>query len=353
MKPIVWLKIVFGSVACAITFCIYTVFYIDPYGIYSERRVFHADLRGSIVGVIKNASFDSAIIGSSMAQNFNMQQVQADLNWHAVKLTIGGLSLDDLGFILENLKNRPIKNLVIILDIHIFNSTSKEKVKFFEFLGDKQIWNDLPYWFSYDLWLKTFPKNFLRQIVSFFGKSKTNPEFLEIEKLGDWGGKFVFGREIVKENYLNGKYGVSPQNPKDMLFRMKNKFDCFFSELTKNFAQQRVIFLFPPYSALYWLGTMKDGSFDNLMNFKIYCMKKISEFNGAYCAFDFQTMEIVSDLDYYKDPTHYKPLINDLMVNCLKTGKFKTNTQKTLGEVEKLKKLVSKLVSRNSDWLKR
>lgn len=352
MKPVVWIKIVLGSVSCVAVFCIGIVYYLDPYGIYSEKKLYHSDLRGSVVGIAKNAKYDSVIIGSSMAQNFDLNQVKSVLNWNAVKLTIGGLSLDDLEFILEMLSSREVKNLVIVLDLHIFNSTSKGTVKFFEFLGDRKILNDAPYWFSYDLWLKTFPKIILRQIVSSLGKPQMNTEFLEISRLGDWSGNFNFGKEVVKGNYLSGKYGVSRQNSKDMLIRMKSRFDCFFAEFTRKNASRKVIFIFPPYSALYWFGSMKEGSFDDLIKFKIYCIKKIGEYNGEYHSFDFQAMEMIADLDCYKDPTHYRSSINDLMVNCLKTGKYITDENKAIGDAERLDKVLSKFSSSNSDWLK-
>ena len=100
---------------------------------------------------------------------------------------------------------------------------------------------------------------------------------------------------------------------------MKTRFDEYISQL--DFENGEYTFFFPPYSALYWNYAREAGNAETYLAFKAYAEEKLLEYENVR-VFDFQNADFMTDLDNYKDYTHYAPEINNWMLGCFANGKY-------------------------------
>lgn len=85
------------SAATAITVIVATVWLVDPMYIfrapqYLHPRYYRAIERFQNIGIAKNFEYDTVIIGNSMSENFSTKQIENELGWKAVNLSMSGSS---------------------------------------------------------------------------------------------------------------------------------------------------------------------------------------------------------------------------------------------------------------------
>ena len=63
-----------------------------------------------------------------------------------------------------------------------------------------------------------------------------------------------------------------------------------------------------------------DGTFEAYMQAKKYFVQKLTDCGAI--VYDFQSADVIVDLNNYKDITHYSPEINDWMVECFANQEY-------------------------------
>ena len=104
-------------------------------------------------------------------------------------------------------------------------------------------------------------------------------------------------------------------------------------------------FFFPPYSVLFWHNADKKGYIKPYLDAKKYFVKKAIQLN--HNVYDFQSEELIGDLDNYTDTTHYKPEINDWMTKCFYNNSNLVNDEITAENETKLLSILQKFSINN------
>lgn len=350
-KKLQWIS-VFCSITLIIVFALMTVCYIvDPFFAYRVRDNTYMLPDSSVLpGIIKNHDYDALVIGTSMTQNFNMDSFREKININPAKISAGGMVLNDLKklTVLAN-KIGKARSYYICLDLPRFTNDSKiERVP--DYLCDDNILNDYKYLLGYSVWMRFIPVDLALVTAKKIGIN-FNDEIeskLEIDELGYWGDSFEFGREIVISGYKNSSNTVSEINIEDCYQDIIDNTDSLIESL--GFGDYEYNFFFPPYSVLYWCNAETQGYFDSFLKGKEYLVTKLKE-KGCN-VYDFQAADFVSNLDYYKDTTHYSPQINEWMVDCFSEKLFLTDKNSVKMNNIKLKEIVKEFKIENSDIFK-
>ena len=192
----------------------------------------------------------------------------------------------------------------------------------------------LRYLFSYEAWFRYIP---LDLAVSMLGKLSIDlpikiQQATDVDYLGNWENDYLFGEDVVIRNYLNEDYGVSSVELEGLSVRMKKWTDKLFANLPGD--KSRYYFFFPPYSVLFWYDAEQKGYFEIYQDAKRYFYEQATAYGAK--VYDFQSAEFITDLNNYKDMTHYRAEINDWMVTCF-------SNQECLLNVEHLDKNIAKL----------
>ncbi len=297
-----------------------TVYIIDPFFQFRVKdNAYMLSARFVSPGLIKNYDYDTLILGSSMTQNFDMNVFRDELDVNPLHIGVGGIrAVEEHDLLNLAYETGKAKKYYICAEMYLFTDNSEES-RIPQYLIKDDILSRCRYFLNYEAWFRYMPidVSFLLldkldvQLPTKFAYSKS------IDRLEDWRLDFAFGKEIVLKNYKSGKYGVSEVEMDDLYNTMTKRIDKYFEGLQPDAGEH--IFFFAPYSMLYW-AEQTDELTDALLCGKKYFTKKALE--KGLTVYDFQAADFTTDLENYKDITHYKPEINDYMTRCFATDEY-------------------------------
>ncbi|MBQ7499971.1 MAG: hypothetical protein IJT91_03660 [Clostridia bacterium] len=333
------------------------VYAFDPYyryhGDIKEYKLLKS--RYSDAGLIYNYEYDTVMIGSSLMQNFDMNDFNEKLGCRAIKATIGGISLSEMEYLTDIiLKQNKCKKLYCCIDLSLLaQEKEKDDMRFSGFLYDDDPLNDYQYLYGYEVWMRFLPVDAalwaaLKAGVALPDKivKGTDPDYLEY-----WADNYTYGEKETKEKYLKFTNKIVPETVgTDLLYdHMKTRADEFLGCFDNDGAEY-VIF-FPPYSILYWQYLDMKQYYDIFLQIKQYICDRAAE-NDNITVYDFQSADFVTELEHYKDPLHYGPDINALMTECFADGSYKADPAAVSENIAKLGGMLAEYKKANADWLR-
>ena len=353
-KPAV--KWLFGFLCLVLSILILlgaAAYIIDPYFAYRFRDdTYIISSQFAMPGIIKNADYDTAVLGSSMIQNFDMGSFRDKLGLNAVKFSNGGISQTEIGKLYTLIEQtEKAQNYYICLDLYLFSYLeSEDQDRTPEYLADSNSFNDYRYLLGYATWLRFIPVDLAFVALDHLGL--TLPEKFERSKkldyMEDWSLEAVAGRDTVISNYQTGTHTVSSIDLDNLYDRMTGRVDNFIGNI--DFSQGEYTFFFPPYSALFWYNAESEGYYETYLAVKSYLNEILAEKKNV-CVYDFQAEDFIVDLDNYCDITHYSPDINEWMIDCFVDGCCLTDATESDIQNAKLNQLVDDFTAANQDWL--
>lgn len=282
-------------------------------------------------GLIKNYDYDTLILGSSMTQNFDMDLIREKLDSQPLHVGLGGVNSLELGELINlAYEANKAERYFVCVDMYAFTNDA-ETSRNPSYLLRNDVLSRFHYLLSYEPWFRYIPVDLSLITLDWMGVSLP-PKFeyrRNIDKLGDWRMNFTFGEEVVLKNYKSAKFSVSVVDTDNLYNRMIEHIDRYLSEF--NFKNGQHIFFFPPYSSLYWCDAQDSGYFDSYLQAKRYFVKKATGYGATM--YDFQCADFTTDLNNYKDTTHYTPEINNWMVDCFANLEY-VITEQNSGEFQ-------------------
>jgi hypothetical protein len=347
---------VFTIVCLGMLVCIGLISYIvDPFFQFRANPGTRYFLNPRFVtgGLAKSADYNTVVLGSSMAQNYNLNILRnIDAESEPVKLSTGGMNCLEMEYIYSFIKKEQVKTFIINIDIPQFNAAFEE-IRYPQYLYEDGIINKLKYLYGYETFVRFTPIDIG---LTLYLKDKKNitPEYdmkTNIDNVGNTSLEMHYGADYVKQLYLRGQT-VSEQALKDMESRMQSRFDSMLVRMSPDkYPEAEYIFVMPPYSALYWYHTKQQGYYNEFMDFTRYISKSVSKYNNVRIAFFFDIDEI-TDLNYYADITHFSPAISDKILGNINNPAYTLNSPDIDYRLQKVDSLVNVFVGQNNDWLK-
>ena len=136
-----------------------------------------------------------------------------------------------------------------------------------------------------------------------------------------WADQYLYSKYIARSNYLaTRKLYQEAEKPFDNLFE---KTDMLINDLVP-FIEERpdVTFYFyaPPYSMLFWDVCVLDGSLTAEICALSRLYEKLLSYDNVRVFYFQDAKEIVTDLDHYRDYSHYDQGVNYFMYECMRDG---------------------------------
>lgn len=320
-------------------------YWVDPYMQYRVRdNRYLLNSRLVTPGLIKNDDYDTVLIGSSMIQNTDMALFRETLGGKPLKITTGAISLKEIQKLTDKINQvGKAKNYYICLDQYLFAPEKWDDLdRFPDYLMDDDFLNDYRYLLGYETWTRFMPIDLGLSAARALNISLPEKftRAMSIDGMEDWRDDWAFGSESVLSLY------APPPKDKDydldrLLGRMEGRFDEYLTHL--DFETGAYTFFFSPYSALFW-NYAGEAGFGNLyLAFKTYAEERLLGMPNVKI-FDFQNADFITDLEQYKDYTHYAPSVNDWMLRCFASGDYQiteptpvsTLVEKTQEQVQRL-----------------
>lgn len=268
-------------------------------------------------GAARNMEYDSAIVGTSMTENFETAWFEDELGWNTVKLSYSGARPTDLAAILERAfsgKNE-IKN--VFMDINGYQLTVHPETAFVErpeYLYDENPFNDVAYVLNKDVLFTAAGS----VVANLLGREDN------ASSAYSWGEEAVFGKEVVFDELRAGreeaKSGEIPErNTEEMLDWCRANLLTIGGQISEHPDTTFYIF-YPPYSILYWEELIYRGSFEGMAQVYEMSMEYFLQFPNVKLYFFMDETELITDLDSYLDACHHTPEINRFVFESVKTG---------------------------------
>lgn len=311
-------------------------FIVDPFMQFRVKdNAYMLNERYVSGGLIKNYDYDTLIVGSSMVQNFDMELFRQELDVKPLHVSLGGMNPTEMADLLNlAYDTQKADTYYIGVDLTVFRETSDEN-RFPEHLMKNDFLSTLRYLLSYEVWFGYLPADIAFVTLDKIGFDLPQKFVYQksIDKLGDWRLDFpVWGEQTVIDNYQNDQYSVSQADSENLYRETIAGVNTFFERC--DFTKGEHVFFLPPYSSLFWNEIYNRGQFDIYLQIREYFIEKAMQ-HGVK-VYDFQGADFTTDLDNYKDTTHYMPHINDWMVQCFVTGDYTVTTDNASDLQEKL-----------------
>ena len=300
--------------------CILLVFFVDPYLRY-HRAIGLKQVYGHSVamlpGLFKHENYDTVLFGSSMAQNFDISEIDKELNCRSIKATSAGLPAETLSVYIEKAiaaKGRKLKRCLVCLDFWAFD---KENVRLHD--GYKYLYTDSffspEYFFSTDS-LNAVYNAVLSNIVYPFDRIARH-ELDRNKMFANKPFRYKYGRKHL-ERTIRRDAGAIPF-PSEKI--RKNLEQSLLRHIRQNPDIRFDVFL-PPYSIYFWCLTQKQGALEIYLQLRHDLAEELKKLPNAELH-DFQhETSIICNLENYKDSTHYSPEINSWIVKMLAEKRF-------------------------------
>lgn len=303
-----WLIRVIAAVLCMMVFFGSIMFYLDPLLHYHLERgpltyYTYSEIYSN-PGIAKHYDYDAVMVGTSMIENTDVDLCDQLLGTKMIRLPYSGGTSYNMKTILDICfqNNDHIKNVFWELDeFQLTNSATEPRYPLPEYLYDDNDFNDLSYLLNLDI----FYHYLVKDIIGTLKGEQQKAERRGATLFGD------FGEKQILESYKRPEIQKLTQKKRDV---MTSKLQANMSNiviLLKNHPDTHFHFFMPPFSVLYWDNEKRNGQFELLLECLDYAMGILTSYKNVSLYFYHGEEAVISNLDNYKDYSHYGPWIND------------------------------------------
>ena len=328
MKARKWLSGWLVLVTISLTFIGGFVYKIDPFFHYHKpdtETYFYPlnNQRSQNDGISKHFDYDALITGTSMTENFKKSEFDELFGVSSIKVSYSGGSYkemnDNLIVALEN--NAKLKTIVRCLD---YDKLLDDKDNMCDlgtyptYLYDYNPFNDVFYLFNKDvIFSRAYAMTMATKIEGF------EPGITPFDLYSRWQEVYTFGVNTVAPN------GVSAQLAKDEIHLTEEEKQTIYGNITQNvtsladeYPDVNFYYFFPPYSAVWWADYVNNGTIYKWIEAEEYAIELILEHeNIKLFSFNNRT-DITTNLNNYKDATHYGEWVNSFMLRAMHDGEY-------------------------------
>lgn len=340
-KKFVWTTLIFAALLLLIGGGIVAVadpfyHYHKPWG--SMPAVLYNEVYQT-PGVAKNFTYDSAIVGSSMTENFRVSWFDEDLDWNTVKLSYEGACSDDLRAILEAVfsGSREVKNIVLAVDDYQFLSDSgSQATERPEYLYNDKLLDDVNY-----LWNRDALKASLERIWDGINRRAGN-----IDDAYNFSGKYEFSKARVLEDARPFRENSKANPPekkvqKDAYLQICKENMEHILPFMREHKETEFIVVFSPYSIMNWEKKLLAGTLEAQLFTDGYMIEQFLSLENVRVFYFQDEYEMITNLDMYMDTCHYVEEYNRYIEQCIKKGKNEVTVDNYKNRLESMYRIVT------------
>ena len=312
-----------------------TVIVIDPFQVYHLATRYMPPIDNTTqvyanAGIARSYDYDSAVVGTSVTENFRPTQMDALLGGRFIKLcTSAGTAYNHALLMNLAFRTHDVKRIVYGLDVYSFiakvDQTGSDVPMY---LYDDNLFNDVSYWLN-----RSVLGSFLPRCLKAWGQKQDDSIR---DRMYNWAEHDDYGPIALYTASF-----TPPENPLPADARVQLAHENLNAHLTAYITahpETQFDIFFPPYSAAEWATMQSKGTLEAMLALRGLCYDALSGY-GNVTIYDFSAREDwVLDLNNYKDTLHYGQWINDAMVECIARGEYAVSSRETLdAATEKLR----------------
>ncbi len=307
------------------------VVYVDPFMHYHKphKDEFFYELnnqRSQNDGVIKHFEYNAVITGTSMTENFSKSEMDKIFEVNSIKIPYSGATYKELNdSIAKALRIRPEVNTVIrSLDMdRFFDEKDYMRIDLGEFptyLYNRNPLDDVKYVFNRDV-IYSRVWNMVKDAYNGAESGITS-----FDAYSNWMESYTFGKDTVLKVEIEDNIRFSdPTNINELTDEER---DVIIGNITANvtsladkYPNVDFYYFFPPYSAVWWGYKYQAGDIYKQIKAEQVIIEQILPYENIHLFSWNDQFDITTDLNNYKDATHYAEQINSWMLIQMKEEK--------------------------------
>lgn len=296
------------------------VFCVDPFYHYHDAwfglPVVLENAVYQTPGAARNFAYDSVIIGTSMTENFHAKWFDEAMGWNTLKLSYSGARTDDLKAILEQVYSREESPKNIVMDVNEYQLTVEPHTAYAirpEYLYDHNVLTDLPYLFNQDVLLAA-----INRVTDKIMGRQSN-----LDSAYTWEDEELFGVERTLEAERQSRVGLEESIQEGIVPISMETCDANLDNVLpfiEEHPETTFYIFYPPYSMLYWEQEVMTGQLENMLDIYGRSIERLLSYDNVKVFYFQNEKEIISDLDNYRDGTHFRPEYNKYICECMANG---------------------------------
>lgn len=307
----------------------------DPFYQY-HKPFFHLkptlyDRDNQVVGTIRTFDYDSVLLGSSVAENFDSSFLDEQYNCQTLKIIRASGSVADLLYYMEMAhKEQSLKNVFWCMDI--FALTSSTEVSLYDesiprYLHTESVFDDIKYLYNKDILFREIPISIINSLQNINTEGNAY----------NWAADKEFSPEKAMQAYQKPTQTVSSVPPSDEKKELIDQNISMVIEEITTHPDTEYTIIFPPYSLLWWDCGYRNGLSDEYFYVLENVLPRLTECENVSVYYFQAEKEIVCDLNHYMDMIHYSPDINQYMLNKLSSDTYLVTSENLTETLNQMK----------------
>ena len=298
------------------------------------------DRDNQMPGTIRNFEYNSVLVGSSVAENFDSAFLDETYGGTTLKIIKSSGSIADLRYYLDLAhEKKDLQQVFWCLDLFALDSDVEvtlygEDVP--RYLHTESIFDDLTYLYNKEILFEKIP---YMLACSFQGINTGGDAY-------NWSRGKSFGAQVAMQAYARDAIGPDTVIEQRDFLQDKDKISQNINMMVEEVEANPEItyrFLLPPYSLLWWDCAYLNGELEERIYILEQVLPALLALPNAEVYFFQSEEEIVCNLDNYMDMIHYSPEINQYMLECMAAGEKRLTAENWEKEVEKMAELAKRI----------
>ncbi len=329
-NPKIWILIYLIMVTGALVLAAIQVIRVDPFFHYhlpdtdSYYYILNNE-RNQNDGITKRFNYDALITGTSMTENFKTSEMDEIFGTNSIKVPYSGAMYKEINdnLIVALKHNQNLKTIIRGLDMGYF-IVDKDEMRldlgeYPTYLYDDNILNDVHYIFNRDvIFRRVWPMMLANNSDDFEGG------ITSFDAYSNWTAGNTFGINTV----YPAPDGITIQDPGEPVYltnELKNivieNIQQNVTSLAREYPDVTFYYFFTPYSIAAWKDAVDAGTIYRSVEAEKIVIEQILECDNIKL-FSFNNLtDIITDLNNYKDTTHYAGWINSLILRYMHDDK--------------------------------
>lgn len=318
------------------------VWFFDPF--YQYHAPFFGmeavlnDRNNQMPGTIRNFEYDSALVGSSVAENFDSSFLNEVYGCETLKVIKTSGSMADLLYYMEMAQEeRELKNVFWCLDLFALEASTEVTLygkDIPRYLHTKTVLDDVSYLLNKEVILEKVP---LMLASAYMGKNTGGNAY-------NWAEDKEFGAAKAMQAYSKPAENLKAQDfSKEMPLISANIANL--EEEIKSHPDTRYRILIPPYSMMWWDCARANGELEKHFYVLEQVIPVLLSLPNVEIYYFQDEAEIICDLDNYMDMVHYTPQVNQYMLEQMAAGKKQWTAENWQEELQKMRDLTDRISS--------
>lgn len=301
------------------------------------------------IGTLRTFDYDSLIVGSSVAENYNNGWFNQGFDCQAIKAVRSYGATADLCYLLDTAyQNQSLKYVFYSMDT---SSLCADPIPTYELTGcpmylyNNNYLDDVEYLYNKGVLFEKIPYLIAN---SFIGDYDENDSY-------NWAQWKEFNQDMALGLYIRTAE-IAPMKNKDYYKENLNANISLIIQQVAAHPETNYKIFFPAYSMLYWDNLYRSGDLEAYIYNMEQAICSLLAYDNVEIYYFQSEREIITNLDNYMDTLHFSPEINKYMVDRMIDGNNRLtadNYKSALSDMENLAyEIVNDLIVPYEDLIK-